>query len=228
MHFRSTFFVQNVVIFLWNYDAKIAQILQNYTKSFQFQSLWKSVQSHNHRDSRTQKAKETKKTVISNNVVAICKLWISQSLLLLIVKKERKKKIYKEMVAIGTKRGASDSGELLAGIDVFDDRFVETGEVFVALFQHRLYPVWLHLKPHSRSDLQKPNASPRDECRLLHFFSLFLSLSSSKYKPQKTLEVEPFPFVALLLLPCNDALAFGFIFYFYFYFLSLVMTTNKN
>jgi hypothetical protein len=45
------------------------------------------------------------------------------------------------MDTIGTERGPSYSGKLLAGIDVLDDGFVETGEVFVALFQHRLYPV---------------------------------------------------------------------------------------
>jgi hypothetical protein len=100
--------------------------------------------------------------------------------------KKKKKKINKEMVTIGTKRGASDSGELLAGIDVFDDRFVETGEVFVALFQHRLYAVWLHLEPHSHSQIFK-NLTQTLETNALFFTSFrsfFLSLLLST-KPRK-------------------------------------------
>ena len=42
----------------------------------------------------------------------------------------------RERDTIGTKRGASDKGELLASIDVLENGFVETREVLVALFQH--------------------------------------------------------------------------------------------
>ena len=48
------------------------------------------------------------------------------------VERERER----ERDTIGTKRGASDKGELLASIDVLENGFVETREVLVALFQH--------------------------------------------------------------------------------------------
>ena len=42
----------------------------------------------------------------------------------------------KERDTIGTKRGPSDNGQCLAGIDVLENGFVETREVLVAFFQH--------------------------------------------------------------------------------------------
>lgn len=39
---------------------------------------------------------------------------------------------------IGPQRCACDLRQLLAGLDVFDDRFVQAGEVAVPLFEHGL------------------------------------------------------------------------------------------
>lgn len=47
---------------------------------------------------------------------------------------------------IGTEGSASDGGELVTGVDVFDNGFVETGEVFVTFFEHGLHTIWLNVE----------------------------------------------------------------------------------
>ena len=42
----------------------------------------------------------------------------------------------KERDTIGTKRGPCDNGQLLGGLDVLENGFVETRKMFMAFFQH--------------------------------------------------------------------------------------------
>lgn len=49
---------------------------------------------------------------------------------------------------IGAEGGTGDGGELLAGVDVLEDGFVEAGEVLVAFLEHGLYAIRLEVEPH--------------------------------------------------------------------------------
>ena len=51
-------------------------------------------------------------------------------------------------LTIRSKRSASDYRELLAGIDVLEDCFIEAREMPVSFLQHRLDAIWLHLEHH--------------------------------------------------------------------------------